>query len=738
MNYQSIIAEELSNIFKSQFGIEKSAQELEQWIEMPKNPKMGDHAVPCFPLAKELKKAPPMIAGEIAEAFLKSEASQNFSKVAAAGPYLNFTVDKAKLSGQILPSIFTGAYLAKRENQNTKVMVEYSQPNTHKAFHVGHTRNVSLGDALVRLYEWSGYEVVASNYIGDVGTHIARCLWYFVEHYLPENSELNYNDVSDIVRDCPQFKRDVVAFTEKNNLNLAEFLGDMYSKATDLLDFKNLSSFPFPGIVSAKVESISNHPTNENWKVVSVNDGESSYQVVCGGSDYNENDIVAFAPVGTRAAGRLVQEADKQGVVSNGMILSEKEMEASEEKNKIFLFPADTGLGLAVSELGRKSDAKISADELVNDVIAKRNSDVSRVLQDLENKSTDYYKLWEETKDWSMDEFYKIYDWLNARFDNYFYESDVGDSGKAIVKEYLEKGVFVEDEGAIGVRLEDKKLPFFLVLKSDGTGLYSTKDLSLAQVKFDKFGIDKSIYVVDVGQSLHFQQVFATLDKMGFEQAKDCFHLAYGMVVLEDGKMSSRKGTVILFSQLKDALEKQIRADFLDKYKGDWPEDEIEDAIRKISIGTIKYGMLNQDNNKNIVFNLNEWTAKSGNTGPYMMYAYARTRSILRELQSEMGELDYSKVDYSLLAHETEQDLVRKMSLFHSAIERATNNNEAQALCIYLFELSKDFSRMYSSCSVLKAESDELKLARAALVDSCGRVIQKGLELIGIECLERM
>lgn len=738
MNYQSIIAAELTEIFKSQFGIEKASQDLETWIEMPKNPKMGDHAVPCFPLARELKKAPPMIANEIAEAFLKSDSSQYFSKVAAAGPYLNFTVDKAKLSAEILPNIFSGAFLNKRPEQNKKVMVEYSQPNTHKAFHVGHTRNVALGDALVRLYEWSGYEVVASNYIGDVGTHIARCLWFFVENYLPSNTKLNYKTIDSIVADPKKFKSDIESFTSENNQNLAEFLGEMYSQATDLLDFKNLSAFPFPGILSARIEGIEQHPKNENWKVLIVNDGTNKHEVVCGGTAFKLNDIVAFAPIGSRAAGRLVMETDKQGTISKGMVLSEKEMNFSDEKNKIFLFDENTELGKPVSELGRKTDAKIEASDLVNDIILERNTAISRVLKDLEKPGTAYYTLWEETKDWSMDEFYKIYDWLGARFDNYFYESDVGDSGKKIVKEYLDKGVFVEDEGAIGVRLEDKKLPFFLVLKSDGTGLYSTKDLSLAQVKFEKFKIDKSIYVVDVGQSLHFQQVFASLEKMGFKQAEDCFHLAYGMVVLPDGKMSSRKGNVILFSQLKEALGKQINADFLDKYKGDWSEEEIAEAAQKISIGTIKYGMLNQDNNKNIVFDLNEWTAKSGNTGPYMMYAYARTRSIIRELSSQMGTLDYSKADYKLLEHETEQELVRKMSLFPSAVERATKNNEAQALCIYLFELSKDFSRMYSACSVIKAETDELKLARAALVDSCGLIIKKGLELIGIESLERM
>ncbi len=747
MNYSAVIASGLAKVFKDNFQLDKSNDELEKLVEVPKNLKMGDLAFPCFILAKALKKAPPMIASEIEELFLKTDEAKNFSSVKAMGPFLNFKIDRSQMANATIPAILSGDFLSTRPQKNHKVMVEYSQPNTHKAFHVGHTRNVSLGDALVRLYEWSGHEVVAVNYIGDVGAHIAKCLWFFTEHYLPNQSTLEFKNLQDCVKDLKTFKEKVFEYCDSKNMVVAEFLGQMYSDATELLDYTRLAKFPYPGILSAKVEEIKTHPENEAWKVVKVSTGENQFQVVCGGTEFSEGDIVAYASIGSRVAGRLVGESDKKGILSQGMILSEKELNLTDDKNKIFRFDQATSnaeiissnsqIGQEISEITRKENKELEGKS-VNELIASRNKAVSNALKQLESPGSEYYSLWQETKEWSMDEFKKIYHWLDARFDHFFFESDVGEPGKQVVKEFLEKGVFEKNEGAVGVRLEDKKLPFFLVLKSDGTGLYSTKDLALAKLKFEKYKIDKSIYVVDVAQSLHFQQVFATLEKMGFEQAKDSFHLAYGQVVLPSGKMSSRKGNVILFSQLQDSLEQNIQSEFLNKYRNDWTPEEIEEAKRKIAIATIKYGMLNQDNNKNIVFDLTEWTAKSGNTGPYMMYAYARTCSILRELEEKKPEMDLSKADFSLLEHETEQALVRKLSLFHEAVEKSVKSNEPQSLCIYLFELSKDFSRMYSNCSVLNADNEALTTARAALVKASGLVIQKGLALIGIDTLERM
>lgn len=708
MNYQ-MEAAKLVLVALEDLETSLNLENLLAVFEVPKKAEMGDHAFPCFILAKILKKAPPMIAKELAE---KIPMKSNFSKIEALGPYLNFTINKAGLAESIIPQILNGSFLAKRHTTNTRTMIEYSQPNTHKVFHVGHTRNVALGDALVRICEWAGDDVIAVNYIGDVGTHIAKCLWQY-----QKSNETYENQSKQITR--------------------GEFLGNFYVQADKELDFSQITDIPITKVLSAKVIKKAKHPKNNKWNIVQLDIGSKQLSIVCALDDFHTGDIVACAQIGAKIAGRSVGITDKMGITSEGMICSEAELTISDKENVSHKLPTDTAIGIELAEIYRKENSKLAKDQKVLDFIKTKEEEVSQILQKLESKEKEIYNLWRQTKEWSMNDFKEVYQWLGARFDHYFYESEVSDSGKELVKEFLSKKIFIKSEGAIGVNLEKYKLPFFLVLKSDGTSLYSTKDLSLAQLKFEKYKIDKSIYVVDSSQALHFQQVFRTLELMGYKQAKKCHHLSYGMVVGPEGKMSSRKGNVVPFSQLRSRLLEKVNTDYLTQYKDKWPQNEITETAKRISIATIKYGMLNSNNNNSIVFDLEEWTARSGNTGPYMMYAYARTRSILRELQHKT-EIDYKLADWKLLEHENEQKLLRKMISFPDTVLKAAEKYEPQILCIYLYELSKDFSRMYDSCSILHAENKELQMARAALVEAFGKIVQKGLELIGIPSVERM
>ncbi|MCH2534560.1 MAG: arginine--tRNA ligase [Bdellovibrionales bacterium] len=693
-----------------QLEITLSENEILSLLEIPKNEKMGDIAFPCFSFAKLLRKSPVQIAQTINEQITSNEF---FSRISADGPYLNFTFNKSKLASDMLPEILNNKFTAERENQNERVMIEYSQPNTHKAFHVGHTRNVSLGDSLVRLYRWAGYEVIAANYIGDVGTHIAKCLWYYKKFHMGEEPK-----------------------THKG-----EFLGKLYEKANEMLDFSLMTKAPVIDVFTAVVKDKLPHPHEEKWSVLTVKHDDKDYQVVCGGTGVEKNNIVAFAPVGSRFAGREVQPTDKKGVSSEGVVLSEKELGIGTDKNKIYTFNPDTQLSIQVANALRADDFK---DIDVVKEIQSRQNEVHQVLIDLEKQEPETYALWEKTKKWSLDEFYEIYDWLDAKFDHYFFESEVGDAGKDTVKKAYEDGILVKSEGAIGADLSQFKLPFFLLLKSNGTGLYSTKDIALAKVKFDQFKIDRSIYVVDDGQSLHFQQVFKTLELLGYKNASKCHHLAYAKVERPDGKMSSRKGNVILLSELRTLLMNKITTEFLSKYDGDWSEALIKDTAHKISVATIKYGMLNQDSRKNIVFDLDEWTARTGNTGPYLMYAFARTNSILKEVADSRNttpeELlkQLTQFDGSEIKEESEFNLLRSLTQFPLEAQKAAEKFEPQILCIYLYGLSKDFSSFYSNCSVLHAKTPEQQLARLALVVATGKVLKQGLNLLGITTVEKM
>lgn len=678
-----------------------SANDLVQLIESPKDPRLGDLALPCFTLAKSLRRPPPALAGELARAI---PTGALIARVDSVGPYLNLCVDKGSLATELIPAILRGDHLAPRERKADRVMVEYSQPNTHKAFHVGHVRNASLGDTLTRLFEWCGYTTMPVNYIGDEGAHVAKCLWLY--------RRSNETPPAD---------------------HRGEFLGKFYSKAVELLDLGALTRAPFPGVIAARIASVEQHPKEPKWSLLGVETPGGTVSVVTAGHGVAPSDIVPYAPVGVVFNGKTIGAVDKGGVQSSGMVLSELEYGTSEDNQKLAKLPPETALGTSVVELGRIAGA-VSEGVGVLEELKRRESEVSAVLQGLEKPDPQIHALWKETKQWSLDEYYAVYRWLNCRFDHYFFESEFAEAGKEIARDFQKQGILIESEGAVGADLSKYGLGFCILIKRDGTANYATRDLALARRKFEQYRIDRSIYVVDDQQTHHFKQVFKVLELAGYEQVKKCFHLAYAQVVLPSGKMSSRKGTVIYFTQLQERLLSRINSEFLDKYKGEWPAEEIETAAHRIALATMRYGMLSQAADTKIVFDLDAWTNKSGNTGPYMMYAYARIRSIMREL----GALDLSNADYRLLTHETEQAVILELTRYHEVVEQSLAAYSPHILAGYVYELARAFSRMYQNCSVVNAETPDLRLARAGLVDAAGQVLRHGLGLLGIETIERM
>jgi len=687
------------------FDLKKDAASIEDLVEVPKQRDHGDFAVPCFFLAKELRQAPPKIAGELAAMFEPTEA---IAACTAIGPFLNFRVNQAALADQMLPAILDGSYFEPRPNRNEKIMVEYSQPNTHKAMHVGHARCAALGDALVRIFEWVGHEVVAANYIGDEGTHVARCLWYFKN----------------------EFKGEVP------DENLGEFLGDLYVKATDKLDLGSLTNAPAPGVVAARVDSVKPHADEEKWSVVELETHVGARTVVCGGTGFAAGDLVGWAAPGLRVAGKEVEEKELKGVRSSGMICSESELGMPKgDTMQIATLPDSAALGDEVAEIFKTCDHPSALAEH-----ARRTQEVGAILLQLEEQEPEMNKLWEKTKLWSMAEFHAIYDWLNCRFDTWFYESDFAESSKALVREWQAKGVFVESEGAVGADLTEFGLGFAILIKSNGTATYACRDLALASKKFEEYGVDRSVYVVDSSQSLHFQQVFKCLELMGYAQAPNCHHHGYAQVEIRDDdgnmeKMSSRKGNVVLFSQLQRELTAAINERFLDGQ--DFTPDEQTSIARAVSLAAIRYGMLKQDGDTKIGFNLKEWVDPKGNTGPYLLYPIARANSI----QRKMGEpINPELVDFSLLSHQREQDVVLALEKYHEAIERTAARYSPHLLCTYLYELAKLSNSMYNTkeLNVLKSEPEALKHTRASLYSAVAKVLAHGIGLLGMVSVGRM
>ncbi len=293
--------------------------------------------------------------------------------------------------------------------------------------------------------------------------------------------------------------------------------------------------------------------------------------------------------------------------------------------------------------------------------------------------------------------------------------------------------MFKLSDGAVGVDLNDENLGFVNLRKSDGNTLYATKDLALAEKKFRDFKVDRSIYVVGAEQNHHFKQVFRVLELMGFENAKKCLHCSYGLVVLPEGKMSSRAGTAIPFRTLRNSLDAALRR-VMEKNSGVWTEGEMTEAVRRLSVGAIRYGMLASEPPREITYEEDRWLAFEGHTGPYLFYSYSRALAVLRKVASEEAESH----DPTYLKDPSELELVRFIYDFNSVVYESGEQLKPSLLCHHLFYMCKSFNRLYSELSILKEENILVKRERLALVSAFAKVLTKGLELLGMEPPERM
>lgn len=545
----------------------------------PPRPELGDFAVPCFPFSKPLKRSPAEAAIDIAHA-LRDSPLGSFS---ASGPYLNVRISHEILCEEVLRKAHSGALLSKPLIlEPSSVMLEFSQPNTHKELHVGHMRNMCLGDALTRCARYGGIKVVTATFPGDVGTHVAKCLWY-LKHRSNEP--------------MPETDR-------------GTWLGKIYAQATSAL------------------------AEEENTDQASTN-----------------------------------QEA------------------------------------------------------------------LTKILQQIKNEEGEFFELWKETREWSIDLLNEAYRWAGITFDRWYWESEVDSESVEYVKALHKAGKIVESKGALGADLSDQGLGFCMLLKSDGNGLYASKDLLLAQRKFEDATIDKSIYLVDLRQTYHFQQVFATLQSIGFEHAQDCFHLPYNYVELPDGAMSSRKGNIVPLKDLIHRMETTVKEKHLNKFVEEWGQEEVDRTSSIVAQGAIKFGMNQVEPGTKIVFDMEKWLRLDGNSGPYLQYTCARINSILRKAEYEEKLSDF---DHTLLESATEHHIMVTLSNFNDVVTRVVESLKTNLLCDYLITLARLFNTYYAQEKIFSEKTPDLSNARVALCSATLQVLRTGLSLLGISVPPRM
>lgn len=351
-------------------------------------------------------------------------------------------------------------------------------------------------------------------------------------------------------------------------------------------------------------------------------------------------------------------------------------------------------------------------------------------FKNLEDGAEKETKLWKRFKDLSLKEFKRVYKMLNIEFDSYAGESFYSDKMDAVVEEIAKKGLLTESQGAKVVMLDDYNIPPCIIKKADGATIYATRDLAAAKYRKQTYDFYKNIYVVGTPQALHFKQVFTTLKLMGYDWADDCVHVGFGLVKLPGKKLATRKGDVIFLEDLlHEAVEKTER---IIHEKSPNLENK-EDVAKKIGIGAVVFTYLKNNRERDIVFDWDDILNFEGETGPYVQYTYARGKSILRKA----GEVE-GKIDYSLLESPEEFELIKLLSSFNDEINNAIDRYEPSIVTRYVIEVAKAFNRFYNQCSIMNADSEELKNSRLKLVEATCYVIKNGLALLGIEVVEKM
>ncbi len=360
--------------------------------------------------------------------------------------------------------------------------------------------------------------------------------------------------------------------------------------------------------------------------------------------------------------------------------------------------------------------------------------EAKEMLKKWEVKDPKITKLWKTMNKWCMEGFEKTYEKQGIIFDKIYFESEYWLTAKNIVLDFYKKGIFKKgDAGEILAELEKYNLPDKVLLRADGTSLYITQDIDLAIKKFTDYKLDKSIYVVAREQELHFRQLFAILNKMGYKWWDKCKHYSYGMVNLPEGKMKSREGTVVDADDLLLEMEDLAKEEIITRYT-EMQEEEIHDRAHAIGLGALRFFMLKIDANKDMIFNPKEAIPFEGDTGPYMQYTYARTCSILRKAEEQEIEI---KINYDILNKEQEINLIKILGDFPETAKLSCKQMKPHLICQYLIDLCRSFNDFYHSCPCLQEEG-ELRESRLKLVECSKITIKNALSLLGITALEEM
>lgn len=347
--------------------------------------------------------------------------------------------------------------------------------------------------------------------------------------------------------------------------------------------------------------------------------------------------------------------------------------------------------------------------------------------------------LWHTMNGWVYQGFQKTYNEMGIQFDKIYYESDVYEFGKLMVMGAVEKNIFYQkDDGSIWVDLSDEKLDEKLLLRGDGTSVYMTQDLGVAQIRHNEFKFDKHIYVVGNEQNYHFKVLKIILKKLDLPWGELLEHFSYGMVELPEGKMKSREGKVVDADDLIDEMRRTTKEMSASQGKlKNLSDEEIETNVKRIAQGALNYFILKVDPKKNMLFNPAESIDFNGNTGTFIQYTYARIRSVGRKAQEQKITFE-EKPDTSVKLNEKELNLIKTLYQFAQVLNDAAENLSPAIIANYAYELAREYNQFYHDYSILKETDKAVRDFRMILSLTVAETIKKSLKLLGIETVEQM
>ena len=358
---------------------------------------------------------------------------------------------------------------------------------------------------------------------------------------------------------------------------------------------------------------------------------------------------------------------------------------------------------------------------------------------ELEQESRDWFRkleegnkealiLWKRFKELSIKEFNEIYKLLRVKFEVISGESFYNNKMDSTISELEKKGLLKESEGAKVVDLEKYSLGTCLIKKSDGTTLYATRDITAAIDRYKKYKFSKMFYEVGAEQKLHFRQFFKILELMGYSWAKDCVHVDHGLYLDNDGKkFSTRKGKTVFMVEVINETINLAKKEIVKREK--LSQKELQKRAKIIGLSAILYGDLKNHRSSDIVFDIERFLSFEGNTGPYLLYTYARAKSILKKAKSKSKKHIINEIS------EKEKNIISKLADFSRVVESAYNNLAPNIIANYVYELAQIFNEFYHSEKVIGSEKEPFRLS---LVEAASQVIKNALSLLGIQIIERM